>query len=432
MNMSTEQNNTLTIINAGNIDGRAYLNSNDLGSFGLNDFDFVIIKNEYEDWAGIQIISSDEVDPGFIAVDGTVLESSNLNDGDDVEIFPADVQGLNRVKLGVEPLEGQEVEQSILWIAENFEKLSQLLRNRVVYPGLSINWPDTEIGALKIRFLESEPQLESEQLGLLDPTGREVKLDVVPFTEMAFNAILVLDVSGSMTKRDMRVRNISGALEGLRKGIELTEDLEEFLDQFQEGEKVSRVDAAALAIMLFLSLKIAKGWGEQIQIITFSNEVEHFKLNDELVISAVGEAKKAGIGSIINHVVEKCQSSSGLTFLSGAIKEAFESIGHFKENPVIQKRNPTMIVCLTDGVPNKGGDDIPVNPVPVIKEHIQQHPDTVTYFIGLGEADRLMLKKLGEIGRGGSLMAEDMESLVKFYDSLAKDFQITVKMSSDE
>ena len=29
-------------------------------------------------------------------------------------------------------------------------------------------------------------------------------------------------------------------------------------------------------------------------------------------------------------------------------------------------------------------------------------------------------------------MAEDLESLVKFYDSLAKDFQITVKMKLDE
>jgi uncharacterized protein YegL len=421
----------LSIVNAGDIDGRAYLNQQDLTGLGIEEFDYVRLQNEYEDWAGVQILTSDEVDQGFIAVDSAVLESSNLNDGDEVEIFQVDAQGLKAVRLGVEPLAGQEIEESILWIANNFEKLAEVLRNRVVFSGLAINWPDAEVGALKIRFLESDPQLQPDELGIIDPTGREVKLDVVPFTEMAFNAILILDVSGSMTKRDIKVHNISGALEGLRKGIELTSELEEFLNLFKDGEKVSRVEAATLAIMLFLSLKIAKGWGEQVQILTFSDEIERFTLQNNQVIKCVGEAKKAGVESIIRHVVEKCQSSSGLTFLSGAIEEAFQSLEAFSENPAIKARNPTMIIILTDGAPNKGGSnaDVPVNPVPVLKRNIEQHLDAVTYLIGLGEADRLMLKKLGEIGRGGSLMADDMESLVKFYDSLAQNFQVTVKMA---
>ena len=423
----------LTIVNAGDIDGRAYLNQQDLEAFDLEEFDYIRIQTEYEDWAGVQILASEDVDSGYIAVDSAVLDSSNLNDGDLVELLRAEVQGLKAVKLGIEPLGGQEVETSILWIANNFDKLTSVLKNRVVYAGLGINWPDAEVGAIKIRFLDSDPSLGSDELGIIDPTGREIKLDIVPFTEMAFNAILVLDVSGSMTKRDMKVRNISGALEGLRKGLELTPSLEEFISRFGEGEKVSRAEAAAMAIMLFLSLKIAKGWGEQVQIITFANEIEHFMLNGQKVIKCVGEAKKAGIESIISYVVDKSQSSSGLTFLSGALKTAFDSIENFSINQAIQKQNPTMIIILTDGVPNKGGEskDLPVNPVPVLKNRIAEYLHVVTYMIGLGEADLLMLKRLGEIGRGGSLMAEDMESLVKFYDSLAHNFQITVKIGSD-
>ena len=251
----------LTIVNAGDIDGRAYLNQQDLEAFDLEEFDYIRIQTEYEDWAGVQILASEDVDSGYIAVDSAVLDSSNLNDGDLVELLRAEVQGLKAVKLGIEPLGGQEVETSILWIANNFDKLTSVLKNRVVYAGLGINWPDAEVGAIKIRFLDSDPSLGSDELGIIDPTGREIKLDIVPFTEMAFNAILVLDVSGSMTKRDMKVRNISGALEGLRKGLELTPSLEEFISRFGEGEKVSRAEAAAMAIMLFLSLKIAKGWG---------------------------------------------------------------------------------------------------------------------------------------------------------------------------
>ena len=85
-----------------------------------------------------------------------------------------------------------------------------------------------------------------------------------------------------------------------------------------------------------------------------------------------------------------------------------------------------MIVLLTDGNPNKG-NGIGVNPIPVIKKYVVDHPETALYAIGLGEADRLMLRKIGELGRGGSLMADDLETLVDFYDSLAQNFQMVIK-----
>ena len=59
---------------------------------------------------------------------------------------------------------------------------------------------------------------------------------------------------------------------------------------------------------------------------------------------------------------------------------------------------------------------------------VEEIPEAVLYAIGLGEADRLMLRRIGEISRGGSLMADDLEMLVDFYDSLAQNFQMVVKM----
>lgn len=67
-----------------------------------------------------------------------------------------------------------------------------------------------------------------------------------------------------------------------------------------------------------------------------------------------------------------------------------------------------------------------------MKKHIENHPETALYAIGLGEADRLMLRRIGEIGRGGSLMADDLETLVDFYDSLAQNFQLVVKAKVEE
>lgn len=420
------------VVNVGSIEGRAYMHPSDISNVGVEEFDFVKITTEWEDWGAVQILSSDEVAKGTIAVDDSVLNSANISDGDSVDVEPANIAaGIKSIKLGIEPLAGQEVEEAILWIATEFEELSNILRNRPVFNGLQIAWEDCPIGSITVRFMGSEPPIQEGEIGIVDPTGREVEINIIPFTEMSFNAVLVLDVSGSMQKKDMKVQNISGALEGLRKGLEETNELSAFLGRFEEGKKVSRVDAASFAIMLFMSLKIAKGWGEQVQLITFSGDVEEFALGDSQVISCVGETKKAGIESIIGHVVQKTAESSGLTFLSGALDVAYKSIENFEVNPTINKRNPTMIIVLTDGNPNKG-NGLGVNPIPVVRKKIEEIPEAVLYAIGLGEADRLMLRRIGEIGRGGSLMADDLEMLVDFYDSLAQNFQMVVKMKKQE
>lgn len=422
----------LNVVNVGNIEGRCYLHPADISAIGVEEFDFIKITNEFLDWGAVQILSSDEVARNSIAVDDSVLNSANISDGDQVEVEPAKIAaGIKSIKLGIEPLAGQEVEEAILWIATEFEELSNVLRNRPVFAGLQIAWEDCPIGSITVRFMGSEPPIQEGEIGIVDPTGREVEINIIPFTEMSFNAVLVLDVSGSMQKKDMKVQNISGAVEGLKKGLEESKDLEAFVDKFEDGKKVSRVDAAAMAIMLFMSLKIAKGWGEQVQLLTFSGDVEKFTLGDAQVISCVGETKKAGIESIIGHVVRKTEESSGLTFLSGAVNEAYNSIEFFDDNPTINKRNPTMIIVLTDGNPNKG-NGLGVNPIPVVRKQVEVHPEVVLYTIGLGEADRLMLRRVGEIGRGGSLMANNMEELVDFYDSLAQNFQMVVKMKKQE
>jgi len=414
-----------TTVNVGKIEGRAYMHPADMEKLNIEEFDFVKIVNEFEDFGGVQVLASDEVESNTIAVDDSILSSANIGDGDAVTISRVEAAaGIKSIKLGIEPLAGQEVEEAILWIATEFEELTNVLKNRPVFNGLIISWDDCPIGSLNVRFQGADPPLKEGEIGIVDPTGREVEININPYTEMGFNAILVLDVSGSMSKKDMNVKNISGALEGLKKGLEDTPELKEFMEKFS-AKKVTRVEAAAMAIMLFMSLKIAKGWGEQIQIFTFSGEVEPFELNGSQVISAVGETKKAGIEGIIDHLVRKTSESYGLTFLSGALDTAYKAVENFNVADH-GKRNPTMIVLLTDGNPNKG-NDIGVNPIPVIKKHIIKRPETALYAIGLGEADRLMLRKIGELGRGGSLMADDLETLVDFYDSLAQNFQMVIK-----
>jgi uncharacterized protein YegL len=252
---------------------------------------------------------------------------------------------------------------------------------------------------------------------------------------MSFNAVLVLDVSGSMSKEDMVVRGTGTAVEGLRRGLKGGRDLETLLDEF-DAKKVSRIKGAALATLLFLSQKVSRGWGEQLSILSFAGDVDVFEVEYGTsgatpVISCTGEAKSAGLEIIADYVSKRCSKGGGLTFMSGALQQAYEMTNKFEPNSITGKSNPNMIVLLTDGQPNKG-NGLGINPVPIVRKCARDYPNTVLYTIGLGEADSRLLKRLAEIGRGEFYEASDLGELTKFYDLLARRFMIALKTEAAE
>ncbi|MBN1329009.1 MAG: VWA domain-containing protein [Candidatus Heimdallarchaeota archaeon] len=427
----------VSVINVGEIDGRAYMNKRDMTRLGVDDFDIIQLINEFEDSCAVQVLENDEVEAETIAVDNGILDSANISDGDRVNVRKALIkkEAITRVKFGIEPLEGQPVEECISYILENFDEMTSVIRNRPIYRNLQVDWPDAGCGHVKISFLESTPEMEGDEVGIIDPSGKEVEVQLVPASEMSFNAVLVLDVSGSMSKEDMIVRGTGTAIEGLRRGLKGGRDLDSLLDEFDE-KKVSRIKGAALATLLFLSQKVSRGWGEQLAILSFAGDVDIFEVEygssgSTPIISCTGEAKSAGLEVIAEYVSKRCSKGGGLTFMSGALQQAYEMTSRFEPNSITGKINPTMIVLLTDGQPNKG-NGLGINPVPIVRKCARDYPNTVLYTIGLGEADNRLLKRLSEIGRGEFYEATDLGELTKFYDLLARRFMIALKTEASE
>jgi uncharacterized protein YegL len=427
----------ISVINVGEIDGRAYMHKDDMKRIGVDDFDIIQLINEFEDSCAVQVLENDEVETETIAVDNGILDSANISDGDRVKVRKAHLknEAITRVKFGIEPLEGQPVEECITYIMENFEDMTAVLRNRPIYRNLQIDWPDASCGHVKITFLESDPTMEGDEVGIIDPSGREIEVQLVPASEMSFNAVLVLDVSGSMSKRDMIVKGTGTAVEGLRRGLKGGRELDQLLNEFDE-KKVSRIKGAALATLLFLSQKVSRGWGEQLSIISFAGDVDVFEVEygsggPTPVIACTGEAKEAGLEVIADYVSKRCSKGSGLTFMSGAIQQAYEMTEQFEPNSITGKQNPTMVVLLTDGQPNKG-NGLGINPVPIVRKSARDYPGTVLYTIGLGEADKRLLKRLSDIGRGEFYEANDLGELTKFYDLLARRFMIALKTEAQD
>ncbi|MFX0092517.1 MAG: VWA domain-containing protein [Candidatus Hodarchaeota archaeon] len=424
----------LEVLNGGNLKGRAHMNPTDMEKIGVDDFDLIIFYSEFEDWGSAQVVGKKTTSVGYVQIDEAILESANISEGDSVRIKKKEAVGeIREVQIGVEPMEGQETEESVFWVAENVGGLAELLKKRPVYRNLEVDWRDAEIGHLKLRIIQTTPELFTEDVGIIDSEGGEVIFEIVPAVDMTFNAVLIIDSSGSMMKEDLTVKDIDGAVEGLRKGLAESSMLNKFLAHFEEGAWVSRIRAAALSTLLYLSLKIGRGWGENVQIISFSDEVDPLEFQSSTVIRCTGEAKTAGIEAIADHVMAKTETASGLTYMSGAIKKTSDLIPEFPLNPKTGRPNPVMVVLLTDGQPNKGEPPaIPVNPIPVLRRLINAHPNAVVYTIGLGEADFELLNRMAEIGRGEFFNATSFDKLWKWYDTLAQRFSIAVSTGDVE
>ncbi|MEM3464846.1 MAG: hypothetical protein QW566_00080, partial [Candidatus Jordarchaeales archaeon] len=110
----------LEVVNAGAADGRAFMNPNDMKQLGVDDFDVVVFINEYEDWGAVQVVSKGDCPEGYIMIDGDVLDSANVSEGDSVTVKKKKARGgIKYVQLGVEPMEGQATEETVVWVADH-------------------------------------------------------------------------------------------------------------------------------------------------------------------------------------------------------------------------------------------------------------------------------------------------------------------------
>lgn len=427
----------LEIIDAGEIGGRAYISPEDMKGLRVDDFDVVVFTNEYDDWGAAQVIAKEDCMQGYIMIDSMTLDSANMASGDTVDVKRNEPKGgIYEVQIGVEPMGSQATEKVVIWVADHASEMSELLKNRPIFRNLEVNWRDAEIGHVKLKVVQTKPPIQPGETAIIDPAGQEITYEIIPAVDMSFNAILLIDVSGSMLKEDMVVSEIDGAIEGLRRGFTETKDLTRFLDQFREGDKVSRIGSAAMATLLYLSLKIGRGWGENVQLITFGDDVELLQVQDKKgnmspVIECTGEMRELNLNTVAFYVVEKCKNATGLTAMSVALKIAGEQVKYFPKNNRTGRQNPTMVVLLSDGNPNKGDEEqnIPVNPVPVVKQHLVRD-DIVVYTIGIGEADDDVMQRIADLGRGEYFRATNFKELWRFYDILAQKFSIAAKIKT--
>ncbi|MEX2680946.1 MAG: hypothetical protein Q6373_005055, partial [Candidatus Sigynarchaeota archaeon] len=430
----------MQLINGGHMGGQAKLNRQDMETRKLEDFYVVVIpSDDGRIKTAMQVVSDDDCSPGTMVVDEEIIASLEMGGSPDVDIRKIATRGgITELQISVDSQGKVPIESAIVWVSEHVSGIQKLLKRRPVFKGMELEWKDAEICPLRLKIIDTNPSIGDGDVAVVDSSGMEILFDLVPAKEMGFNTILCIDVSGSMLSEDFVVQDVSSIIDYLKGEYAMASHLEEFFNQFQDGATVSRIASAAAASLLYLSLKAKRGLGENVQVIAFGDEVEVLEMEDtngvlSPVIQCSGKLRDLNLNTLAYYITEKTKKAVGLTAMSVALKIAAEQIAQFPVNPRTGKPDPTMIILLSDGNPNKGDEasGIPVNPIPVAREFLTKE-GVVIYTIGLGEADDLLMEKLGrDIGRGDYLKATSLLQLWRFYDELAKTFAFSIRPKKD-
>ena len=382
-------------------------------------------------WGAGEVRINDEVTKDKIVVDSLVLEASLLMEGDqvDVSLYDEDMVALEYVEFGLKPLsEEANTDDLVTRAVDEIENLEHLIGGRLVYPGMSFNWPALES---KVEIIRTRPHLTGKNFAKLafealkERTGYEFKTVGIA---TPFNAVLCIDTSGSMKTTDVPVKDIAHAREGLKDLAGDNPEVQEFLDRFKEGTKVSRAEAAAMAVLLYLAEKVGRGYGEKVAVVTFEKEVSAMTFMNTVTgqvqpfVECTGRDKSLGLQIVSTHVVDKVEEGGTLTDMGNALNRAREIIEEFGD-----ATKPTMLILLTDGMTTSGPP-----PLKILKEKYSDLKHLVVYCIGLGERseiDEELMLALSQFGNGTYRHVDNMRDLLEWYGRLATEFAVVIKGS---
>ena len=382
-------------------------------------------------WGAAEIRKSKGVPENQILIDTLVLEASLLMEGDEVEVtlYNQDMTALEYVEFGLKPLsEVANTEDLVSRAAESVKSLESLIGGRLVYPGMSFHWPELDV---KVEILNTKPVLSGKNFAKLafealrNKTGYQFKTVGVA---SPFNAVLCIDTSGSMKTTDVPVQEIAHAREGLKDLAGDNPEVQAFLNRFDEGRNVSRAEAAAMAVLLYLAEKVGRGYGEKVGVITFEKEVSEMTFLDsetgevQPYVECTGREKALGLQIISTHVVDKVEEGGTLTDMGSALSKAKDIMEEFGDPD-----KPTMLILLTDGMTTSGPP-----PLKILKERFTDRSKLVIYCIGLGERseiDEELMLAIAQYGNGSYRHVDNMRDLLEWYGRLAGEFAVVIRGS---
>ncbi len=360
----------------------------------------------------VEILES--VPDNTIIVDSEILEASGIGSFDiKVSKNVRPIIPLQNISLGISPISGENMWEIISTARQNIDSLKGWLANYIIFKGIKLRWNAVNIGC---SILATTPDLTGD---ILAQVTENTAINLTPTGLVPFNAILIIDISRSMMARDVAIRNIAPAIEGIKAAME-SREIQDFLKHFKEGVYVPRRISAAFAAVLFLSEKVGRGFGEKVSIIRFADEAQLLPFGNSFYMDSAS-GKKGILEEAARMVVDRIGNAYGQsTNMSEAMVKAHQVVLEFDKmsqgNP-----QPTMIVLLTDGVPTD-----PERFLKSIKPFAEMS-NVILYIVGLGNPDRELMIRASHLCGGEYFEPADAGELLIWYSKRARDLTIKMK-----
>jgi hypothetical protein len=357
-----------------------------------------------------------------VIIDAELIEASGVGSME-VELKKnlRQVIPLQSIELGISPISGENVWEIISSARQNISSIKRWLQNYIIFKGIKLRW---EAANVACEFLTTVPDLVGDVFASIT---ENTTITLRPTGLVTFNAILIIDISRSMMARDVEVKNIGPALEGIKAAMSAKE-IQDFLAKFKPGVLVPRRYSAAFAAILFLSEKVGRGFGEKVSIIRFADEAQVVPFAGGMPYMDSSSGAKDVLENAAKLIVEQIGNAYGqATNLGLAMRKAQEILRTFEAVETNEEeKQPTMIVLLTDGVATDGNKFFES-----VKE-FSANPNVVMYIIGLGNPDDNAMKRAAQLCGGEYFKPEDSGELLIWYSKRARDLQVKMKSHAPE
>jgi len=397
-----------------NLMGYALVSPRTKLSLSLQQDDILAFEDELTGAMGAGKVDILESTPdNVIIIDSEILEASGIGSFEvKVSKNQRTIIPLQSISLGVSPISGEAIWETISTARENVASMKGWISNYVIFKGIKLRWNAVNIAC---SVIETVPDLTGD---IFANVTENTTLTLSPVGLVPFNAILIIDISRSMMARDVFVTNIAPAIEGIKAAME-SREIQEFLKHFKDGINIPRRISAAFAAVLFLSEKVGRGFGEKVAVIRFADEAQILPFgNNYYMDSASG--KKGVLEDAARMIVDRIGNAYGqATNMGAAMVQANNVLANFQQ---ISPDSPNMVVLLTDGIPTD--QELFLSEI----KKLSDNPNVVTYIVGLGNPDRELMIRAASLCGGEYFEPEDAGELLIWYSKRARD--LTVKLKS--
>ncbi|TFG02510.1 MAG: VWA domain-containing protein, partial [Promethearchaeota archaeon] len=347
-----------------------------------------------------------------IIIDSEILEASGIGSFEvKVSKNQRQIIPLQSISLGIAPISGENMWEIISAARQNVTSLKDWISNYIIFKGIKLRWSSVNIAC---SILKTVPDLKGD---ILAQITQNTTLSLSPTGLIPFNAILIIDISRSMMARDVEVKGIAPAIEGIKAAME-SREIQEFLKHFKEGVNIPRRISAAFAAVLFLSEKVGRGFGEKVSVIRFADESQILPFSDSFYMDSAS-GKKGILEEAARMIVDRIGNSYGqATNMGSAMVQAQYILNEFQK---MSPDQPTMVVLLTDGEPTDG--DAFFQAI----QGLSANPNVVVYIVGLGNPNDELMNRAAALCGGEYFKPDDAGELLVWYSKRARDLTVKLK-----